>query len=47
MITTKNLQQHIGDILAIGIELDKEARQYFKCLFKPHTVGRPGDIATR
>ena len=32
MIITKDLQQHIGDILANDIELDKEARQYFKCL---------------
>ena len=44
MIITKDLQQHIGDILANDIELDKEARQYFKCLCKPHTLERPEDI---
>ena len=41
MITTKDLQHHIGDNLANDIELDKEARQYFKCLCKPLTLGQP------
>ena len=45
MIITKDLKKHIGDILAIDIELDKGARQYLKCLCKPRTLGRPEDIA--
>ena len=45
MIITEDLQQHTGDILAINIELDKEARQYFKCLCKPHIFEQPDGIA--
>ena len=44
MIITKDLQQHIADILANDIELDKEAMQYFKFLSKPRTLGLPEDI---
>ena len=34
MIITKDLLQHIEEFFAIDIELDKEARRYFKCLCK-------------
>ena len=39
---TEDLQQHIEDVLAIIMELDKEARQYFKSC----TVAMPENIAT-
>ena len=42
---TEDFQQHIGDILAIYIELDKEARQYYKCLCKPSTAEHLEGIA--
>ena len=43
MIIAKDLQRYIGDILAIDIELDMEARQYFRCLCMTHTIGLPED----
>ena len=45
MVVTEDLQQHTGDILAVYVELDKLARQYFKCLCQPHTVKQPEGMA--
>ena len=40
VLIAKDPQQHIEDVLAINIELDKEARQYFKSC----AVALPEDI---
>ena len=45
MIITEDLQQDTGDISAVYVELDKLARQYFKCLCQPHTVEQPEGMA--
>ena len=45
LIITEDLHKQIGDILAIYIEVDKQAKHSFKSLCKPSTVEQPEDIA--